>query len=352
MKTLYDVLGARPDDEAEVLKRAYRSAALANLPDHHAGDPEAAMRFKQITAAYEILRDARLRAAYDRRLEGQRRQQQLERQRRRPPSKLKHTVSEISHFIANAIAATAVTVLLIGGYILFVRPTRTAVGDATNVAAREYAAKPGPQHGAPAPVAAPQTVMVVRSDVSTAAANGSGERRPATSKPGANPARLTPEEVCQRDAVQLARLRINQSRDEVLEFEQELGCEKLRPQVIRLRESVAELGPPRDTPPPEAAPQAPAIAVRPDVSTAPQMPVMPDVSTAAANDGVERQPATPRPAGELDPLEEEVCKRDAAQLARLRISQSHDEVLEFEQELGCEKLRPQVLRLRESVAPQ
>jgi outer membrane protein OmpA-like peptidoglycan-associated protein len=48
----------------------------------------------------------------------------------------------------------------------------------------------------------------------------------------------TPEEICRRDTAQLARLRISQVREEVLQFERELGCEKLRPQVTRLRESV------------------------------------------------------------------------------------------------------------------
>jgi hypothetical protein len=50
--------------------------------------------------------------------------------------------------------------------------------------------------------------------------------------------------------------------------------------------------------------------------------------------------------------QEEICKRDARRLARLRISQGHDDVIRFERELGCEKLRPQVERLRESVDGQ
>jgi len=50
--------------------------------------------------------------------------------------------------------------------------------------------------------------------------------------------------------------------------------------------------------------------------------------------------------------QEDICKRDTARLARLRISQGRDEVILFEHELGCENLRPQVLRLRESIDPQ
>lgn len=55
------------------------------------------------------------------------------------------------------------------------------------------------------------------------------------------------------------------------------------------------------------------------------------------------------PAAAVSP--EEICKRDAARLARLRMSQARDEIAAFERDLGCEELRPQVLRLRESVDP-
>jgi outer membrane protein OmpA-like peptidoglycan-associated protein len=67
-------------------------------------------------------------------------------------------------------------------------------------------------------------------------------------------------------------------------------------------------------------------------------------------------PKQPQVAEQVTPVpqmsQEEICKRDAARLARLRISQGRDEVILFEHELSCEKLRPQVLRLRESVDPQ
>src|SRR5262245_9639359 len=72
MQSLYDLLGVRPDDDAETLKKAFRKAAKASHPDHHGGDPEAAARFRQISEAYEILRDAGQRAAYDRQLKRER----------------------------------------------------------------------------------------------------------------------------------------------------------------------------------------------------------------------------------------------------------------------------------------
>jgi hypothetical protein len=65
MQNLYDLLGVRPDDDAETIKKAFRKAAKASHPDHHSGDPQAEARFKQISQAYEILGDAERRAAYD-----------------------------------------------------------------------------------------------------------------------------------------------------------------------------------------------------------------------------------------------------------------------------------------------
>src|SRR5215470_9968268 len=46
--------------------------------------------------------------------------------------------------------------------------------------------------------------------------------------------------------------------------------------------------------------------------------------------------------------QEEACKRDEDRLVQLRATQARDELIRFERELGCERLRPQLLRLRES----
>jgi hypothetical protein len=53
------------------------------------------------------------------------------------------------------------------------------------------------------------------------------------------PASMQQDQACKRDAEMLARLRASQARDEVIRFELALGCERLRPQVVRLRESVS-----------------------------------------------------------------------------------------------------------------
>jgi Caspase domain len=54
---------------------------------------------------------------------------------------------------------------------------------------------------------------------------------------------IAQEEACKRDGERLARLRaIPATRPELIRFERELGCEGLRPQVDRLRESISAEG--------------------------------------------------------------------------------------------------------------
>ena len=75
MTTLYDLLGALPDDDADGLRAAFRKAAKASHPDVNPGNPDAAERFRRIVRANAILSDEQQRAAYDRLLEVARRQQ-------------------------------------------------------------------------------------------------------------------------------------------------------------------------------------------------------------------------------------------------------------------------------------
>ena len=62
----YDVLGVPRHASAAEIARAYRRAARETHPDSRPDDPSAAERFRELAAAYEILGDARRRAAYDR----------------------------------------------------------------------------------------------------------------------------------------------------------------------------------------------------------------------------------------------------------------------------------------------
>jgi curved DNA-binding protein CbpA len=62
----YALLGIPRDAPAADVTRAYRRAARATHPDAQAADPSAADRFRNVTNAYETLRDPARRAAYDR----------------------------------------------------------------------------------------------------------------------------------------------------------------------------------------------------------------------------------------------------------------------------------------------
>lgn len=61
---LYDVLGVSPDANESQIKKAYRKAALKFHPDKNPSE-EASEKFKEITAAYEVLSDETKRTQYD-----------------------------------------------------------------------------------------------------------------------------------------------------------------------------------------------------------------------------------------------------------------------------------------------
>ena len=62
----YDVLGAAKGASAEELKKAYRTKAKELHPDRNADNPNAEAQFKEINEAYDVLKDADKKAAYDR----------------------------------------------------------------------------------------------------------------------------------------------------------------------------------------------------------------------------------------------------------------------------------------------
>jgi DnaJ-class molecular chaperone len=66
MRDLYEVLGVQKTDSEAAIRAAYRKLAKRHHPDLNPGKPEAAERFKEISAAWEILSDKEKRARYDR----------------------------------------------------------------------------------------------------------------------------------------------------------------------------------------------------------------------------------------------------------------------------------------------
>jgi len=66
MADYYDRLGVAREASTEEIKKAYRKLALKYHPDRNEGSKEAEARFREVTEAYEVLRDSEKRASYDR----------------------------------------------------------------------------------------------------------------------------------------------------------------------------------------------------------------------------------------------------------------------------------------------
>jgi molecular chaperone DnaJ len=66
MSDYYAILGVGRGADDAAIKKAYRRLAMQYHPDRNGGDREAEARFKEITEAYDVLRDPEKRQLYDR----------------------------------------------------------------------------------------------------------------------------------------------------------------------------------------------------------------------------------------------------------------------------------------------
>jgi len=64
-KDYYAVLGLSPGADDKEIQRAYRRLAKENHPDANAGNAQAEERFKEVSAAHDVLGDAEKRKEYD-----------------------------------------------------------------------------------------------------------------------------------------------------------------------------------------------------------------------------------------------------------------------------------------------
>src|SRR5215208_552199 len=141
MKTLYDLLGALPHDDTEALRT---------------GDPDAALKFRQIIRANEILSDAQEREAYDHLLELARIEQ---------VSASKHAVAATIYKLATGvIALTGASVATVGGYLVFIHISAASIAPASDVHATMH---PSPEIAAAGPAGS--------SDVQKSASSEIGE---------------------------------------------------------------------------------------------------------------------------------------------------------------------------------
>jgi curved DNA-binding protein CbpA len=155
MKTLYDLLGALPRDDAEGLRTAFRQAVKGAHPDIRPGDPDAALKFRQIVRANEILTDAEQRAAYDHLLELARLEQ---------VSASEHTIAARIHkFASSVIAIAGGSVVTAAGYLLFMHMSAASVAQENDV---DVTLGQSPQIAAVSPVRSPD--MAEKSAVSAA----------------------------------------------------------------------------------------------------------------------------------------------------------------------------------------
>jgi molecular chaperone DnaJ len=65
MKNPYQVLGVEENANENEIKKAYRNLALQHHPDRNPNDPKAESKFKDISAAYEVLSNPETKAKYD-----------------------------------------------------------------------------------------------------------------------------------------------------------------------------------------------------------------------------------------------------------------------------------------------
>jgi hypothetical protein len=171
METLYDLLGAFPHDDAEELRNAFRRAVKGAHPDLRPDDPDAALKFRQIVRANDILGDTEQRAAYDNLLDLARLEQEQASKRA--------VAARIYRLASGVMALAGVSIVSVGGYLLFMHMSAASVAPAdVDVATR------GPAGIAAVAPVQPSDTSTGRASAVTRESTGSAD---GTGAPGEQP---------------------------------------------------------------------------------------------------------------------------------------------------------------------
>jgi tetratricopeptide (TPR) repeat protein len=119
VQTLYELLGALPEDDADHLRAAFRKAVKASHPDNNPDDPDAPQRFRRIVRANAVLSDERQRAVYDSLL--------AEAQQERVLNSERRIFSETRYLVPGVISSMVIAFVAIGAFLLFERVLTVSV---------------------------------------------------------------------------------------------------------------------------------------------------------------------------------------------------------------------------------
>lgn len=172
MKTLYDLLGALPDDDAEDIRAAFRKAVKESHPDVNPGDPDAAQRFRQIVRANDILGEKEQRTAYDRLLGAAQDEHRQE-------SKLA-VVAKVHKVASGVMALAGASAVALTGYLLFTHMSSASVAPLEPIVVATNRLKPSevPARPIESALVAPDTAA------SSEAASNAGSEASANVSPG------------------------------------------------------------------------------------------------------------------------------------------------------------------------
>ncbi|BAM87532.1 conserved hypothetical protein [Bradyrhizobium oligotrophicum S58] len=179
MKTLYDLLGALPDDDAEEIRAAFRKAVKESHPDVNPGDPDAALRFRQIIRANDILGEKEQRTAYDRLLGAAQDEHRQE-------SKLA-VVAKVHKVASGVMALAGASAVALTGYLLFTHMSSASVAPLKPIVVATNKVKPNEVPAKPIESALVATDTAASGEAaSNAGSEATANAAPAGSTPGAN----------------------------------------------------------------------------------------------------------------------------------------------------------------------